>query len=108
MEGTPSDDENDLLSSDEEGGEHSVENSMLLFCAFCVQSAPARFPKRRRAVQGGSDMSLRLGSDLSLSGLNAGAFCVSSWTCGRKSTAKRLSFHDASVSEHYQDKAKQG
>ena len=55
-----------FLSSDEEG-EHSVENFMLLFCTSCVQSAPAGFPKRRRAVQGGSDMSLRLGCDLSLS-----------------------------------------
>ena len=81
---------------------------MLLFCASCVQSAPARFPKRRRAVQGGSDMSLRFGCDLSLSGLNAGAFYVSRWTCGRKSTAKRHSCHDARVSEHYQNKAKQG
>ena len=55
-----------------------------------------------------SDMSLRFGCDLSLSGLNAGAFCVSRWTCGRKSTAKRHSCHDARVSEHYQNKAKQG
>ena len=35
-----------------------------------MQSALARFPTRRRAVQGGSDLSFLLGCDLSLSGLS--------------------------------------
>ena len=58
MEGMPSDAENDLLSSDEEG-EHSDENIM----------------------QGAShEEELCM---VSLTGFNAGASWVSSWTCGR-------------------------
>ena len=50
-----------------EEGEHYVENVLLFsFCACCVQSALARFPTRRRAVQGGSDLSFLLRCDLSL------------------------------------------
>ena len=42
MQGKSSDDEHDLLPSDEEG-EHNVPHHAVLFWALCVQSALARF-----------------------------------------------------------------
>ena len=51
MEGMSSDDENDSLSSDEEG-EHNVENfRAVLLCASCVQSTLARFPTTKSCVR---------------------------------------------------------
>ena len=50
---------------------HHVENILL-----CVQATLAKFPSRRQAVQGGSDKSLLLGCDLSLSGSAASILTV--------------------------------
>ena len=75
--------EEDCFFSSDEEGDHNVENIML--CSFAHHACGPLLQgvlTRRRTVSSGSDMSLRVGCDLSLSGLNPGPFCVSSWTCG--------------------------
>ena len=45
-------------------------------CCARLQSVPARVRTRSKTVQGGIDVSLCVGCDLSLSRLNAGTFYV--------------------------------